>query len=239
MRRIWILMIVLMASLPFAGNVTAQERDLFTASWNADYFDNPYLLGDPVFSRTENSINVNWGDNVPTVNVPADNFSVRWTKSGNLPAGTYRFIVTASLGFRVYVDGVLIIDAWEGNKQGIPTGYDYEIEGGLHSIQVDFYALDGDTYIYLDWGLAPNGEVPPQPLADEDIDENTVSVIVNILNVRNAPRIANNITEQIYLGERFRAVGRSEDGRWLLIDLGNGTQGWISAAFAIYAESGN
>ncbi|MEO1644014.1 MAG: PA14 domain-containing protein [Chloroflexota bacterium] len=239
MRRIWILMVVLMASLSFTANATAQERDLFTASWNADYFDNPYLLGEPVFSRTEDSINVNWGENIPTVNVPADNFSVRWTKSGNLPSGTYRFIVTASVGFRVYVDGNLIIDAWSGANKDVPTGYDYEIEGGDHSIQVDYFALDGDTYIYLDWGLAPNGEVPPQPLTDEDVDENTVSVIVNILNVRNAPRIANNIIEQIYVGERFRAIGRSEDGRWLLIDLGNGTQGWISAAFAVYVESDN
>lgn len=229
MRRIWIIMCVLVGMAWQVADTSAQTQDIFTAAWQADYFNNPYLAGEPVFTRDEDRIGVDWGDNIPTVNTPADNFSVRWTKEGTMPAGTYRFIVTASVGFRLYVDGVLIIDAWDGEAAHIPTGYDYAIDAGYHSIQVDYYALDGASYIYLDWGIAPDGEVPPQPLAEAT--ENSVSVSVNILNVRSAPRIANNITAQIYLGQRFVALSTSDDGRWILLDLGNGTTGWVSAAF--------
>jgi hypothetical protein len=85
----------------------------------AEYFDNPDLAGDPAITRSDPNINFNWGNgteqgiNSPDAKIPVDNFSARWT--GEVEADvtdTYVFSVTANNGFRLWLDGRLIIDYW-------------------------------------------------------------------------------------------------------------------------------
>jgi uncharacterized protein YraI len=207
----------------------AQAPSLFTDPWNAQYFNNPYLAGRPNIERQDPSVGFDWEDDAPANNIPADNFSVRWSKGGVLPAGTYRFIITADLGFRLYLDGTAILDTWDGGASGVTIGRDIFIEAGHHNIQIDYHDFEGDAYIYLDWGFAPNGEAAPQPTAQPS--SNTVTVIAATLNVRSEPRIGNNVITRISRGQQFGAIGRSSDGLWVQLDLGNGQTGWVSAAY--------
>jgi len=228
MRRISFLLILL-CLIMIAMPAQAQESDIFAASWRAEYFNNPYLAGTPNLTRFDTGVGFDWGNDAPVSGLPEDNFSVRWGKGGNMPAGTYRFIVTASLGFRLYVDGEVILDTWEGGADGVTIGRDIFIEGGYHNLQIDYYDLGGDAYIYLDWGLAPDGGVAPQSTGVPT--SNTVTVTANTLNVRSEPIIANNITTRITRGQQFVQIGVSDDGRWIQLDLGNGTTGWVSATY--------
>jgi uncharacterized protein YraI len=207
----------------------AQEPNIFTDAWNAQYFNNPYLSGRPNIERLDPAVGFDWGDDAPANNIPADNFSVRWSKGGNMPAGTYRFIITADLGFRLYLDSVAILDTWDGGASGVTIGRDIFIPAGHHNLQIDYHDFEGDAYIYLDWGFAPNGEAAPQPTAQAS--GSTVSVIAATLNVRSEARIANNVISRIRRGQQFIAIGRSADGLWVQLDLGNGQTGWVSAAY--------
>jgi hypothetical protein len=207
----------------------AQDPNIFTDSWNAQYFNNPYLAGRPNIERQDPAVGFDWGDDSPANNIPADNFSIRWSKGGTMPAGTYRFIVTADLGFRLYIDGVAILDTWDGGASGVTIGRDIEIAAGHHNLQIDYHDLEGDAFIYLDWGFAPNGEAAPQPTAEAS--SNTVTVIAATLNVRSEARIANNVITRLSRGQQFVAIGRSADGLWVQLDLGNGQRGWVSAAY--------
>lgn len=209
--------------------VHAQDANVFDAPWRAEYFNNPYLAGIPNVSRFDERIGYDWGDDAPVSSVPVDNFSVRWGKGGNLPAGTYRFIVTASLGFRLYIDNEVILDTWEGGADGVTIGRDYFIPAGNHNIQLDYRALGGDAFIYLDWGLAPDGGVAPQSATV--IGADTVTVTANTLNVRSEPRIANNIITRLARGQQFSRITMSDNGRWVQLDLGNGTSGWVTEAY--------
>jgi len=56
-----------------------------------EYFSNPNLSGTPAFVRNDPSIDFDWGLGGPASNFPSDNFSVRWTRSAQFDAGTYRF----------------------------------------------------------------------------------------------------------------------------------------------------
>lgn len=230
MRRISFLLILLsliMIALP----AQAQESDIFTVPWRAEYFNNPYLAGTANVIRFDEGIGFEWGNQAPVTGVPDDNFSVRWGKGGDFPAGTYRFIVTASSGFRLYLDNDIILDTWEDDVEGLTIGRDIVIEAGYHNLQLDYYDAGGDAFIYLDWGFAPDGEVAPQ--SANITNGNTVTVTANVLNVRSEARIANNITTRITRGQQFTQIGISDNGRWLQLDLGNGTTGWVSSAYVI------
>lgn len=215
----------------------AQNPSLFTEPWNAQYFNNPYLAGRPNIERQDSSVGFDWGTGAPANNIPSDNFSVRWSKGGNLPAGTYRFIVTADLGFRLYLDGQPILDTWDGGASGTTIGRDIVIAAGHHNIQIDYRDLDGRAYIFLDWGFAPNGEAAPQPT--QAAGGNTVTVIAATLNVRSEARIANNVIARISRGQQYRVLSRSADGVWVQLDLGNGQNGWVSAAYVTDSASPN
>ena len=232
----FILLIGLLLGLAYAP-AQAQVPQLFTDPWNAQYFNNPYLAGRPNIERQDPSVGFDWGEDAPARNIPADNFSVRWGKGGDLPAGTYRFIVTADLGFRLYIDSEVILDTWDGGASGVTIGRDIFIEAGHHNIQIDYRDFEGEAFIYLDWGFAPNGEAAPQPTAQ--VSSNTVTVIAATLNVRSEPRIANNVISRISRGQQFAAIGRSSDGLWVQLDLGNGQTGWVSAAYVTAGSGSN
>ncbi|GAB5494344.1 MAG: hypothetical protein Phog2KO_45590 [Phototrophicaceae bacterium] len=228
MRRVGIISLLLSLSL-FLVPSYAQDNTILDTAWHAEYFNNPYLAGEPNVTRFDERIGFDWGADAPVEGVPADNFSVRWGKGGHIPAGTYRFIVTSSLGFRLYIDDEVILDTWDGGAENITIGRDYFIPAGTHNIQLDFYSFSGDASIYLDWGLAPDGGVAPQSATI--IDADTVTITANILNVRSEPRIANNVIERLARGQQFSQITRSENGRWVQLDLGNGISGWVSSAY--------
>src|SRR5262249_2794465 len=80
-----------------------------------------------------------------------DNFSVRWTRTVTFfTSGTYRFTTTSDDGVRLYVDGVLKIDAWVDQA---PTTYtaDVELTADNHEIKVEYFERGGGAQLFLDW----------------------------------------------------------------------------------------
>lgn len=225
-RWFWILIAVMSTLLATQPGSSSAQVDLLAVSWSAEYFNNPYLAGTPSISRQDNGIGFDWGFGSPGEGVPANNFSVRWGKGGYLPGGVYRFIITADEGFRLYIDGEVILDTWDEPQPGLTLGRDVELSTGEHQIQVDYREFDQTAYIYLDWGLAP-----AEAAAEALPVGMTATVSVDTLNVRREPRIANNLIGRISRGQVYPLLGRSEDGLWVELDLGSGGSGWVSSAY--------
>src|SRR5262249_38776178 len=124
--------------------------------WKGEYFNNQTLSGSPVMVRNDGNgfLNFNWGADSPgsVCGVPADNFSARWTRTGNFGAGLYRFSVTGDDGVRLYVDGQLKIDAW---VMQAPTTYmaDVSLTAGNHEIKLEYFENAGGALAFLSWGL--------------------------------------------------------------------------------------
>lgn len=131
------------------GSVQAAD-----ATWRAVYYNNMTLSGTPVLERQENAINHDWGENAPASGVNVDRFSVRWTRTVNLPAGNYRFSATMDDGMRVWVDGALIIDAWYDSQEHT-VSVDRQLSAGDHQIRVDYYENGKDAVARFSWQLAP------------------------------------------------------------------------------------
>jgi hypothetical protein len=117
--------------------------------WRGEYFDNQKLDGDPVLIRNDKEIDFNWKDDAPSSSLPANNFSVRWTRQLKFDAATYRFSILVDDGARLWVDDRLVIDEWdEGSARTVSV--DLAMSKGKHDLQLEFFEEAGRARIYLD-----------------------------------------------------------------------------------------
>jgi len=133
----------------------AWERLENYPDWKAEYYNNPKLEGNPVLVRNDVSVNFDWGAGSPGPGVSADNFSIRWRRGLNFPAGNYRFQVRVDDGARLWVDGNLVIDQWH---DGAPTTYsaDANLTNGWHTLRMEYYERSGGALAQLAWERLDN-----------------------------------------------------------------------------------
>src|SRR5439155_270941 len=76
------------------------------------YYDNIDFTSLKV-TRTDASVNYDWGGGSPDPSIGADTFSVRWTGFVRpTTSATYTFYTTSDDGVRLYVNGQLLISDW-------------------------------------------------------------------------------------------------------------------------------
>ncbi|ARK09617.1 PA14 domain-containing protein [Fibrella sp. ES10-3-2-2] len=81
----------------------------------ADYFNNTTMTAPIVLTRTDATINFDWGTGSPSPGINTDYFSVRWTGQVKAPVtGSYTFSTTTDDGVRLWVNGKLLVDDWNG-----------------------------------------------------------------------------------------------------------------------------
>jgi RNase P/RNase MRP subunit p29 len=117
--------------------------------WKGEYFNNTSLSGAPILVRNDKGIDFAWGEGAPAPGLPADNFSVRWTRQLHYPAGNHRFFVEVDDGVRLWVDGVLIIDQWH-DAIGSYSGDIYLAEG-THTVRMEMYERTGGARARMWW----------------------------------------------------------------------------------------
>lgn len=123
-----------------------------TAAWQATYWNNRYLTGEPVLQRQEESLNHNWGDGSPHPLIRDDNFSARWVRQLALPAGHYRFTATTDDGMRVWVNNTLVIDTWQDSQVHSLSG-DIFLWTPEQQVKVEYYEAGGGAIARLDYTL--------------------------------------------------------------------------------------
>ncbi|MFH1086247.1 MAG: PA14 domain-containing protein, partial [Chloroflexota bacterium] len=117
--------------------------------WRGEYYANDSLAGAPALVRNDYALGFNWGDGPPAPGLPADGFSVRWSRLWRFSAGVYRFYVFADDGVRLWVAGNLILDRWyEARTQDVVEVY---IMDGTHEITVEYFEARGLAEISVWW----------------------------------------------------------------------------------------
>ncbi len=132
---------------------------------SAFYFNNATLQGDPVLVRKE-AVNFNWGYGNPAPNLPADNFSVRWSGQIEAPLnGTYQLQTLSDDGVRVWVDGQLLIDNWTGHAATANTSQPLRWDAGQrHAIVMEYQELGGASVAQLLWQTPGSSGFVPVPI---------------------------------------------------------------------------
>ena len=132
------------------------------AGLQGDYYDNRDFTAF-VFSRTDPTIDFDWGTGSPDPRIEADTFSVRW--SGFVKprfSQTYTFHTLTDDGVRLWVDGRLIIDRWI-DQTTTWSGTIALNADELYDIRMDLYENGFGALARLEWQSASQArEVIPQ-----------------------------------------------------------------------------
>ena len=138
-----------------------------------EYFRSRDLSGTPALVRVDAQIGFRWDRGSPTDNlmargeagpgqgVPADNFSIRWTGQLLPPvSGNYRIEAAANDGFRLYLDGRLLLDHWQPADRLTADSASVELQAGrAYEIKLEYYEAERDAGVRLAWNMP--GAKPP------------------------------------------------------------------------------
>ena len=118
----------------------------------AEYYANPNLEGSPTISRTDSNVNFDWGFAGVTPQL-AHNFSVRWTGVLVPPAtGDYLIGFTGEDGYRVWLDGNLVVEDWTPHRPASTTTKQLHLEGGhAYTIKIDYFQQVRSSEARLIW----------------------------------------------------------------------------------------
>jgi beta-glucosidase len=118
----------------------------------AEYFDNNTLTGEPRVRRQDARVDFGWTLNSPARGIPFDWYSVRWSGKLIAPATeTVRLGVEGNDGYRLYLNGSLLIDNWQKKSYGSILK-DVAVEAGHeYDVKLEYFESTGNARVKLVW----------------------------------------------------------------------------------------
>jgi beta-glucosidase len=117
-----------------------------------EYFDNIRLEGEPRLVRSDPRIDFGWTLNAPGPGIPFDWYSVRWTGTITAPPeGVRRLGVEANDGYRLFLDGRLLIDDWRKRSYGSRLADVALAPGSAHEVRLEYFESTGNARVKLVW----------------------------------------------------------------------------------------
>ena len=129
------------------------------AGLRGEYFDNNRLAGEPRVVRTDAEVDFGWTLNAPARGIPFDWYSVRWTGSLITPAGGVRRLgVEGNDGWRLFLDGRLLIDNWTKRSYGARLAEVTLAPGSSHDLRLEYFESTGNARVKLIWDTGTRDE---------------------------------------------------------------------------------
>ncbi|MGO9086059.1 MAG: glycoside hydrolase family 3 C-terminal domain-containing protein [Candidatus Sulfotelmatobacter sp.] len=144
-----------------------------------EYFQGTELQGAPVVTRTDADVDFDFNDASPAPGLGRENYSVRWT--GFLTpdqSGTYEVGVTGDDGYRLWLDGKLIVEDWSTHAPLTKTVPMTLEKGRKYALKLDYFQAGGGAVAKLIW--APPGAAPLPAALATTRDADVVIAVVGI-----------------------------------------------------------
>lgn len=142
-----------------------------SAKWRGEYHTGVNPEGGPLFVRYDPAVNFHWKAGSPDPRLPADEFSVHWTREYAFKGGIYRLRVITDDGVRIWVDEQKVLDAWTVQPETEYT-VDVEIKPGKHVIAIDYFEASGWATVQFSFTRLGQAPVPtPQPTTTPSVSE--------------------------------------------------------------------
>ena len=126
-----------------------------------EYFSDPDLAGEPAERRIDPQVDFRWTFLPPAAGLGTDWYSVRWQGSLIGPeTGRRRIGVAGDDGFRLYLDGRLVIDRWRKVSYGSAIA-DVGLEKGkAYNLRLEFHepVRNGEVRLIWDYGRTDGSE---------------------------------------------------------------------------------
>jgi beta-glucosidase len=120
-----------------------------------EFYNNPTLEGNPVYSAPDANLNAYWHNLSPAPGVNPDQFSARWAGYLSVPSsGTYELDFRAQNYGRLYIDNKLIIDHWNEEWKDRGERRSIRLEAGRKvAFRIDFGKTGEEAGVWLKWRL--------------------------------------------------------------------------------------
>ena len=120
-------------------------------AWSAAHWTNKTLDGSAAATVTRSEVNENYGSAQNPVIGRTDDFSIRWTRTIDVASNcSVRFRGGGDDGFRLRIDGNLVLDDWSNHGYRTKEA-DHTLTAGTHTIVYEFYESGGDARAALEW----------------------------------------------------------------------------------------
>lgn len=129
--------------------------------WMGRVWNNSTQSGNASLIMSTDALDYDWGAQSPHAVINTDYFSVEWSRTFEVPtASVYRISLYHDDGVRLWIDGVVHVDEW---LQSATMEYlEVPLGAGTHTIELDYYELDGGASISLQATIPPLGACQPQ-----------------------------------------------------------------------------
>lgn len=135
-----------------ADHLTHTDSGKTVPGLRGEYFDNNALAGAPRLTRTDTRLDFGWTLNSPGRGIPFDWYSVRWTGRLRAPAsGVRRLGLEGNDGYRLYVDGKLIVDNWKKQSFRSRLADVRFAPNSVHDIRIEYFESTGNARLKLVW----------------------------------------------------------------------------------------
>ncbi|MDO5971926.1 glycoside hydrolase family 3 C-terminal domain-containing protein [Flavivirga aquimarina] len=134
-----------------------------TKGLKATYFDNIKLSGTPKVERIDKKIQFGWTLFSPHKDLPYDWFSARWTGKLKAPkSGVFNIGIEGNDGYRLYLDGELIIDNWQKQSYNtIVKPFTFKT-GQTYDIKLEYFESAGNAKFKMIWDYGVEDNVDKQ-----------------------------------------------------------------------------
>ena len=133
------------------------QDDMVQKGLRGEYWSNNTFAGAPTLTRVDPQVDFGWTLSSPGRGIPYDWYSVRWSGELLVPAsGLTRLGVEGNDGYRLWLDGRLLIDAWEKRSYGARLVDVALAPGSRHAVRLEYFESTGNARVKLVW----DAEVP-------------------------------------------------------------------------------
>jgi beta-glucosidase len=144
---------------PGPGRVSREyvvvPAESFGTGLRGEYFDNNTLTGTPKVTRTDARVDFGWTLNSPARGIPFNWYSVRWTGKLTAPRQALTKLgVEGNDGYRLYLDGKLLIDNWRKVSYGTRLADVRLAPGSVHDVRLEYFESTGNARLKLVWDAA-------------------------------------------------------------------------------------
>jgi beta-glucosidase len=132
--------------------LTSTDSGRVVTGLRGEYFRGLAPQGEPVASRRDAQVDFHWTFNRPAPGLDPSWFSVRWTGSIEMPFGSSRRLtVQGDDGYRLWIDGRLVLDRWGKVGPGPHPAPVSLRPGTIHAIRLEFHEGGGNGRVRLVW----------------------------------------------------------------------------------------
>jgi beta-glucosidase len=116
-----------------------------------EYWASNSFEGEPRIVRTDQRLDFRWTLSSPGRGIPYDWYSVRWTGTLTPAEPVTKLGIEANDGYRLWLDGELLIDNWIKKSYGERLA-DVSLEAGRsYDLRVEYFESAGNAWVKLVW----------------------------------------------------------------------------------------